>query len=417
MSPKWVVGVLAACVGVAGCSGTSGGAVGGAGSSAGGGGGNESGNGGAAAELFCLPAEAGRPCSPGALMGVVGGPCVSDADCAFDPPGGPPTQGTCIKEGAKQVYAGGYCSFSCKSSSDCPVDSLCLLFEEGKGMCHRACADACDCSRTGYTCAGCSHVCIDTQSAQALCYNPPTEGEFTCSSTCLANHCGGCSSPSCLDACADRCCWLPGKEPAPDPKAACGDSGGQGGGADAGGGAGGSSGDAGGSPDEDATGGGYSSAVHPGRRPSHEDARQVGPAAGPWELGLTFRWRERAGRADAFDLAVDDASRRPLLQVFSRGGRPFARVGLRITPLQPGVSYRATVSVDGGRIGVLVTRDDGGPPVLADQRTANVPGPLTVRAVRDGRAVVGPPEVRSGAQAPARVSLDPVDAPAAPARS
>jgi hypothetical protein len=51
-----------------------------------------------------------------------------------------------------------------------------------------------------------------------------------------------------------------------------------------------------------------------------------------------FRWQNIPGRPNAFDLSFesDEVS---LFQVFSRKGKPYARTGLKVVPLQQGASY------------------------------------------------------------------------------
>jgi hypothetical protein len=70
------------------------------------------------------------------------------------------------------------------------------------------------------------------------------------------------------------------------------------------------------------------------------------PASGP--LVVSFFWNASAGPAAPVDLTVvADGNGTPLFQVFSSGFQAYARVGLQVIPIQPGVSYTVVMLQSG----------------------------------------------------------------------
>jgi hypothetical protein len=70
------------------------------------------------------------------------------------------------------------------------------------------------------------------------------------------------------------------------------------------------------------------------------------PASGP--LVVNFFWNSSAGPAAPVDLAVlADGNGASLFQVFSSGSQAFARAGLQVTPIQPGISYTVVMLQSG----------------------------------------------------------------------
>jgi hypothetical protein len=73
------------------------------------------------------------------------------------------------------------------------------------------------------------------------------------------------------------------------------------------------------------------------------DRRHAVELASGASESIPFVWRDAAGLAPPADLWVE-AEGRPLLQVSSLGGRPFARAGLDVVALDPGAPYRIVLT-------------------------------------------------------------------------
>lgn len=62
-------------------------------------------------------------------------------------------------------------------------------------------------------------------------------------------------------------------------------------------------------------------------------------------ISATFRWQHDAGRPPPHDLALGvEGERSPLFQVFGRDGKPFARFGMQVVPLESTVTYELRIS-------------------------------------------------------------------------
>jgi hypothetical protein len=63
-------------------------------------------------------------------------------------------------------------------------------------------------------------------------------------------------------------------------------------------------------------------------------------------ISATFRWQHDAGRPPPHDFAIGmGESRAPVFQVFGRGGRAFARFGLRLVALERRAAYRISLTL------------------------------------------------------------------------
>jgi hypothetical protein len=73
---------------------------------------------------------------------------------------------------------------------------------------------------------------------------------------------------------------------------------------------------------------------------------------------ISFVWRDASGLAPPADLWVE-AEGRPLVQVTSVDGHPFARSGLEVVALEPGATYRIVLErTDDGLSASVVQRSD-----------------------------------------------------------
>lgn len=85
--------------------------------------------------------------------GGAGDPCQTNADCS---------SGTCLTQ-AGSGWAGGYCTKTCTSDTDCSAGSRCVASSSGPSMCLRTCSSSGDCRGAGYACVnpdgGTTSVC------------------------------------------------------------------------------------------------------------------------------------------------------------------------------------------------------------------------------------------------------------------
>jgi hypothetical protein len=84
---------------------------------------------------------------------ALGQACTSDSNCSTS---------LCIREaqsGTNVVWAGGFCSQACGTSTACPTGSACVTFGDGTAYCSTQCAATRDC-RTGYVCSTAVTACL-----------------------------------------------------------------------------------------------------------------------------------------------------------------------------------------------------------------------------------------------------------------
>jgi hypothetical protein len=94
---------------------------------------------------------------------------------------------------------------------------------------------------------------------------------------------------------------------------------------------------------------------------------------------ISFAWHDTAGLAPPADLWIE-AEGRPVFQVSSVGGRPFARVGLEVAPIEAEAAYRLVLSEQGGAV-VVSLYGAAHEPILRTEVPAAVPGANDVPAV------------------------------------
>lgn len=83
-------------------------------------------------------------------------------------------------------------------------------------------------------------------------------------------------------------------------------------------------------------------------------------------MAVDFAWAERATRPTAFDLSVELVGMMdPLAQVFTSGGKPFARMGVAVARLHANASYRVEATRTAEAVWARIVRNDDGEIVLS----------------------------------------------------
>jgi hypothetical protein len=97
------------------------------------------------------------------------------------------------------------------------------------------------------------------------------------------------------------------------------------------------------------------------RQPKAPERRHPITLASGASTTIPLTWRNAAGLAPAADLSVV-ADGRPVLQVASVGAHPFARAGLDVAPLDPGIPYNLVLTREDDSVKVALIRADAAVP-------------------------------------------------------